>query len=107
MYACTDGFVKHHTPDLRMVYMWTAIHGLSLLIAFPVIISFFHFTGIEKFELPKTFFTYMIQFSNVFFMMTNSLGQYVGLWATSPVFIAVGTVLSIPFSAVLDYFMHG
>jgi drug/metabolite transporter (DMT)-like permease len=77
----------------------------SVLLTWPLFFVL-HYTGVETFELP-TGPTLYVLLANVAQFVSYNLCLLIGISFTSPLFVATGSLLTIPISLVVAYFLSG
>ncbi|KAJ2449555.1 hypothetical protein EV183_004832 [Coemansia sp. RSA 2336] len=92
--------------SLYAVNFITAILGLCTLVLCWVPVPLFHFTGIERFAWPTRDQALMI-LANALAGVAYNGGFMIALTLTSPLFAAIGVMLTIPAMAVIDMLIQG
>ncbi|KAI9472603.1 hypothetical protein BX667DRAFT_471507 [Coemansia mojavensis] len=92
--------------SLYTVNFITAMLGLCTLVLCWVPVPLFHFTGIERFAWPTREQALMI-LANALAGVAYNGGFMIALTLTSPLFAAIGVMLTIPAMAVIDMLIQG
>ncbi|KAJ2242448.1 hypothetical protein GGI13_006956 [Coemansia sp. RSA 455] len=92
--------------SLYHVNFMTALLGASTLLVFWIPIPALHVIGIEHFRLPDARQFAFIA-SNAMFGVAYNAGFMIALALTSPLFAAVGVMLTIPAMAAVDMVIQG
>jgi len=83
---------------LGLTGIWNIIIVLGILVIW-------NYTGLEKFEWPTESQTNLLLL-NAFFETSLVFCILLGTIFTSPLFVAIGSLLVIPVTVSLDYFLH-
>ena len=100
-------FSTHSSMALFLANQYTAWIGVSTFLIQWIVIIPLHFTGFEPFELPPSAL-------DAFYLCLNALMSFLynslfllSIALTSPVFAAVGVILTIPSTAIVDFLVRG
>ncbi|RHZ79028.1 hypothetical protein Glove_152g16 [Diversispora epigaea] len=94
------------TPSILFSNTLTGFMGLTSLLLLWIPLPILHFTGIEKFELPNLYTFGFILLIALMGVMFNANFMMV-ISFTSPLFAAIGTMLTIPLVAIVDVWVTG
>jgi len=96
-----------HTQDVswHFSFLFLGMMGsITVLFLWPIVVIV-HYTKVEVWEFPSLFVLgYYVLYA--FLDTIFNVGFFIGIHLTSPLFMAVGTLLTIPLSVVVDKLWH-
>lgn len=99
-------YVSPPTPSILFSNTLTGLMGLITLSLFWVPLPILHFTGIEEFELPNLYtlgYIFLIALTGLVF----NASFLIVISFTSPLFAAIGIMLTVPLVALVDVGVTG